>query len=233
MRARDGIVVMARQPVPGRTKSRLAVSLSDDAAARLYEAFLLDTLDVCTSIDATTLVSYAPDDAEARAYFRRIAPVVLLAPQRDVSFGERLSDGMSAAFDRGLTRVAVVGSDIPHLQQSWITEAFDALDDHDMALGPTLDGGYYLLALAAPEPRLFTDIDWSSGRELVQTTERADALGLRVRSLPRTFDVDDADDVRAVRDLAEATPDAIGQHTRAALARLDQHMAASVAGTNR
>ena len=233
MRARDCIVVMAKQPIPGQAKSRLGAFLGDDAAAELYEAFLLDALAVCRAVDATALVSYAPDDAEARAYFARVAPGVIVAPQRDVPFGDRLSDAMSAAFGRGSSRVAVVGSDIPHLQQSWITEAFDALDHHDMALGPTLDGGYYVLSLAAPEPRLFTDIDWSSGRELTQTIMRAGAIGLRVKSLSRTFDVDDADDLRMLRDLIEETPDAIGQHTRAALARLDEHTAVAVAGKDR
>ena len=91
MRARDCIVVMARQPVAGRTKSRLAASLGDDAAAGLYEAFLLDTLAVCRIVDATTVISYAPDEAEARTYFALVAPAAVLAPQREVSFGERLS----------------------------------------------------------------------------------------------------------------------------------------------
>ena len=227
MRERDCIVVMAKQPISGLAKSRLGASLGNDAAAGLYEAFLLDTLTVCMSVDATTLVSYAPDDAEARTYFALVAPTAVLAPQREVSFGERLSNSMSAVFDRGFARVAILGSDIPHLQRSWITGAFAALDDHGAALGPTLDGGYYLLALAAPEPRLFADIDWSSGRELAQTLQRAGELGLGVQSLPRTFDVDDVDDLRALREMIADTPDAVGSYTRGALVRLQQQTAAA------
>ena len=76
-----------RSSPSGAGKVATRAFLGDDAAAELYEAFLLDTLAVCRAVDATALVSYAPDDDEARAYFAGVAPGVIVAPQRDVPFG--------------------------------------------------------------------------------------------------------------------------------------------------
>jgi glycosyltransferase A (GT-A) superfamily protein (DUF2064 family) len=112
----------------------------------------------------------------------------------------------------------------------WLDDAFASLDDHDMALGPTQDGGYYLLALRTPKPRLFDDIDWSSGHELDQTRSRASQLGLRVKDVRRTFDIDNIADLSALQELIHASGADICPRTAAELARLD-FAASSFAGT--
>lgn len=229
MRERDCIVVMARRPEAGTTKTRLAAHVGDDAAARLYEAFLRDTLAACGDVDARVMISYAPATAEAAACMRRIAPGAMLAPQPDVGFGARLAAAMQAAFDRGFGRVAVIGSDIPHMSHSWIETALAGLDQHDVAIGPTRDGGYYLLALGAPQPGLFEGIDWSTGLELGQTLERAAALGLDVGFVQATFDIDDAGDLGSLREVIAAHGPAVCPHTAAVLATIDASAGAALA----
>jgi hypothetical protein len=221
MRGRNCIVVMARKPSPGLTKTRLAAALGDEAAASVYEAFLLDTIATCRRVDARLLVSYAPDSPGAAHYFRSIAPEAMLVVQPDAPFGARLAAGMQAAFGGGRERVAIIGSDIPHMESVWLDDAFASLDDHDVALGPTHDGGYYLLALRSPEPRLFDDIDWSSGRELEQTRSRASQLELRVKDVQRTFDIDNIADLSALQELIHASGADICPRAAAELARLD------------
>lgn len=221
MRGRNGIVVMAREPSPGSTKTRLAAALGDRAAASVYEAFLLDTIATCRGVDARLLVSYAPDSPDAARYIRDIAPEAMFAAQPDAPFGARLASAMQAAFDRGCGRVAIIGSDIPHMEAAWLDDTFASLDDHDMALGPTQDGGYYLLGLRTPEPRLFDDIDWSSGRELGQTRSRAGQLGLRVKDVHDTFDIDTLADLLALQALIQASGVGTCPRTAAELARLD------------
>ena len=221
MRGRDCTVVMARQPVPGSTKTRLAAAVGDGPASSLYEAFLLDTLATCGEVEAELLISYAPDSLRAERYVRRIAPDALLAAQPDAPFGVRLAAAMQSAFDHGFRRVAVIGSDIPHVTSTAVDRAFVSLDGYDMALGPTRDGGYYLLALRAPAPGLFRGIDWSSGRELGQTLDRARELGLRVTALEETFDIDDAGDLAALRDLIALNGPGICPRTAAALSNTD------------
>jgi rSAM/selenodomain-associated transferase 1 len=228
MQGRNCIVVMAREPLPGSTKTRLAAALGDRAAAALYEAFLLDTLATCGCVDARLLVSYAPDSPGAARYFRDIVPEAMLVAQPDAPFGARLASAMQSAFDNGYERVAIIGSDIPHMESVWLDDAFASLDDHDVALGPTQDGGYYLLALRTPEPRLFDDIEWSSGRELGQTRICAGQLGLRVKDVDRTFDIDNIADLSALQELIRAKGADACPRTAAAFARLNLTESSSV-----
>lgn len=218
---RDCVVVMARLPLAGSTKTRLASALGDHAAASLYEAFLLDTIATCRRVEARLCVSYAPGSPDALRYFRDIAPEAMLAVQPDAPFGARLAAAMQAGFDGGCERVAIIGSDIPHMEFGWLDDAFSALDDHDVALGPTQDGGYYLLALRTPESRLFDDIDWSSGRELGQTRSRASQLGLRIKDVQETFDIDNFADLMTLKELIQANGADACPRTAAALAHLN------------
>ncbi len=121
--------------------------------------------------------------------------------------------------------MAIIGSDTPHLQPADIEAAFAALDAADAAIGPTRDGGYYLLALKAPEPRLFEDIEWSSGRELRQTVDRAAQLGLSLTLTAETFDIDVESDLAALRRAISSAGAALCPHTARALAGLPSPVA--------
>ena len=219
---------MAKKPQAGRTKTRLAAALGETEAAAIYEAMLLDTLETCGQVDAALLISYAPHTHEAAGYFRRIAPSAALTAQPETGFGGRLSSAMQAAFDREFEQVAVVGSDIPQIARASIEQAFDALEGHDAALGPTRDGGYYLLALSAAQPRLFTGIEWSSGRELAQSVDRAAALGLRLAMVEEAFDIDEVEDLISLRELIAADGSAVCPRTAAALSRMDERVPTGV-----
>ena len=118
------------------------------------------------------------------------------AIERGGDLGERMATAFADAFAAGSRRVALAGSDVPELTRERVGEAFSALDDHDMALGPAADGGYYLVALARPRPALFEGVAWSTERVLAETLERAAAAGLRVRLLGTLRDVDTPEDAR-------------------------------------
>jgi glycosyltransferase A (GT-A) superfamily protein (DUF2064 family) len=131
---------------------------------------------------------------------------------------------MSAAFDaefrRGADRVALVGGDVPGLTSVDVAAALDSLADHDLSLGPALDGGYWLIALARPAPALFQGIAWGTASVFAATMERAAVLGLTVRVLEPRRDVDTLDDVRAewarIRPLVQAS---VAETVERALAR--------------
>lgn len=199
--AAECVVVMAREPRPGAVKTRLATAIGEDQAATLYGAFLQDTVAACRAAGLTPAISYARDGTCASAYFSRAFPGLHCFPQPDAGFGARLASAMHAAFASEARRVAIIGSDIPHVSPTWITSAFAHLDDSDLVLGPTLDGGYYLISMKEPEPALFKDIDWSSGREFDQTLERAASLDLRVAFTETTFDIDHERDLVHLRQL--------------------------------
>ena len=118
-------------------------------------------------------------------------------PQRGEDLGARMAAAFDDAFRRGARRTAIIGTDAPSVSRERVIEAFEALDGHDVAIGPASDGGYYLLALGSPQPELFQGIAWSTPSVLAQTLERAAALRLRVRLLKPLTDVDTLADLRS------------------------------------
>lgn len=193
-------MVFAKEPVAGKVKTRLARTLGAERAAELYAAFLEDTLRTARSVaSAERCLSYAPASASGR--FAALDPEATLLPQPEGDLGARLASAFERAFALGHTRCVALGSDAPHLAPRVLEELFDALATSPIAVLPTDDGGYAAIGLDAPRPELFERIDWSTPRVLAQTLERARRIGLEVRSLPATFDVDGPADLDRLREL--------------------------------
>jgi len=121
-----------------------------------------------------------------------------LRPQSVGPLGSRLATAFARHFADAADRVVIVGTDCPGIDRRLVTEAFSALSSHDVVLGPTLDGGYYLIGLREPQPALFRDIPWAGGAVLAQTRAKAHTLRLSVRLLRPLRDVDTAPDARAL-----------------------------------
>ena len=175
-------------------KTRLAASIGPEAAAGLYRALAEHVLEATTpSGEYERLVFFDPSGAleEMRAWL----PGVRLLAQSGEDLGARMSDAFARAFARGASRVAIVGTDAPAVSRRTVTEALSALDAADVVIGPSTDGGYYLLALREPRPELFAGIAWSTPTVAADT--RARAAGLAVRDLPVGRDVDTLEDLRA------------------------------------
>jgi rSAM/selenodomain-associated transferase 1 len=215
---RRALIVMARQPTPGTTKTRLCPPLSPEAAAALYACFLADVIDhvraVAGQIDGLVPgIAFTPPDATA--HFAALAPGFELAPQIGATLGERLDGVLSGALARGYGQVAAVNSDSPSLPVAFLVAAFAALDDPavDVVLGPCDDGGYYLIGWKRPHPALVRDVTMSAPDTLAQTLAVAGRVGLRVALLPRWYDVDGPPDLARL-----AGDPGLGRHTRAFLA---------------
>jgi len=194
----DVLVVFARDPAPGRVKTRLARTVGDDAAAALYAALVRDLRDRLAG--ATCAVRWAvaaPDDGFAARFALDPATVF---PQPDGDLGARLAGALARMLDEGFARCAIVGSDVPELDAPIVGRAFAALRDADVVLGPAIDGGYYLVAARAPHD-LFRDVAWSTSTVLADTLARAAALGLRTALLEPLLDVDEERDLDALVDL--------------------------------
>jgi len=190
------LVVFVKDPAPGAVKTRLATAVGPVAAAELYRALAEHVLASTTPApgEYERLVFFDPP--EARDQMRAWLPGVRLLAQSGGDLGARLSDATARAFARGASRVAVVGTDAPGLARDAVVAALDALDAADVAIGPTEDGGYCLLALRRPRPELFAGIAWSTPSVATDTRARAAAAGLVVHELPVLRDVDTLEDVR-------------------------------------
>ena len=197
---------MAKAPGFAPVKSRLQPPLTADETRALALAFLLDRLDGIAALEgAAPVLAFAP--AEAAAPLRALAPPgVRLLAQRGVGLGDRLSHLFEDLLPAHAAAL-VLDADSPTLPMSWVSDGLQtlAVGAADIVLGPADDGGYWAIGLRAPCPALFVDMPWSTDRVLATTLARADALGLRVRLLPRWFDVDTEADLRRLCDQVSAS----------------------------
>ena len=215
------LLVIARRPSPGRSKTRLSPPLSGAQAARLYEALLEDALDVARRVSGVQrFVLHAP--RQAASHFRDLAPDFGLIPQEGGGLGERLDDALSRCLNNGFTKAAVMASDSPTLPPEYARKAFELLETSDVVLGPCEDGGYYLIALSAPHPRLLREVRMSTPSVLRDTIEVARQEGLRVALLPEWHDVDTPQDLDRLRHELASAPSKIAPHTRACLRTLSR-----------
>lgn len=210
------LIVMAKQPFPGRTKTRLTPPLSAGASADLYTCFLRDVIDLACSLPhVTPFIAYAPVDAEP--FFREFAADIQLIPQVGNTLGERLEFVLTSLLDAGFEHVAAMNSDSPNLPQRFLAEAFERLDepDTDVVLGPCEDGGYYLIGWNRPNPRLVREVTMSTPHVLQDTLAIAAEENLRVCLLPTWYDVDSESELLRLRDEFEQV--SAESHTRAFL----------------
>ncbi|GAC1426823.1 MAG: TIGR04282 family arsenosugar biosynthesis glycosyltransferase [Acidobacteriaceae bacterium] len=224
---------MAKAPRPGKVKTRLSPPLTAEQAAELNIALLRDTAtclaEAALSGHAAAVVSYTPVGDEA--LFEGVLPeAFLLIPQRGDTFGERLLATAEDLFACGFTSVCLIDSDSPTVPQAAYRTALQALSapGNRVVLGPTVDGGYYLIGIKQPDPRLFQQIAWSTGAVYSQTASNASEANYDIVELPLWYDVDDAATLSLLRaeliagvvpDFATA-PGYSASNTRALLIRM-------------
>jgi hypothetical protein len=196
--ARCGIAIMAKASSPGRTKTRLVPPLSYDEAATLNTVFLQDIADNVLRAAALAPIAgyaaFAPRGSES--FFHRILPASIgLIEACLPTFGDCLYHTIEVLFARGHSSAVVLNSDSPTLPTALLAETAEILAQpgERAVLGPSDDGGYYLLGLKTAHRRLFEDIAWSTDAVAPATLERAREINLDMHVLPVWYDVDDVE----------------------------------------
>jgi rSAM/selenodomain-associated transferase 1 len=196
----DLLFIVARAPVAGTTKTRLAATIGNERACALYRAFLSDLAHRFTGKGPYDLAwGYCPAGADFRADLTRIsgAPIsdsVHFVPQHGNTFNERLTNLFRWGFDAGYRRVAIMASDSPHLPESIATDAFANLTHHDVTLGRVTDGGYYLIGLSGFSD-LLLNLPMSTSDAGDAVAHRVADLGLRFGEITPSFDIDEERDL--------------------------------------
>ena len=196
---------MAKAPIAGEVKTRLVPPLTQEQAADLYRALLLDQLEHLSRLTVADLyLVYSPDNA---------APLMkLLAPpdfqclaQRGGDLGERMDAAFSDLWRRGHRNVVLVGSDLPALPLTILETAFDLLaaSAGQVVLGPSRDGGYYLVGMSRLTSEIFEEMSWGDDQVLRVTLEKLSALGIKPALLPEWFDIDRVEDLNRLEVLSK------------------------------
>jgi len=191
---------MARAPSDARGKTRLLKALGVDDGTDLRRAILLDTLDVVQRVpDVERVLVFAPGSVGDEIASLADGKFHVL-PQRGGDLGERIEHAFADLFALGYSAVAIIGSDLPTLPGEHVERGIDVLrrEVDPVVLGPSTDGGYYLVGLRSNHPEIFRGIPWSTAEVLAATVTAAEAHHLSVTLLPSWYDIDSIDDLRRV-----------------------------------
>ena len=222
------LIVFVKNPIPGAVKTRLQTRYAPDQVAALYTAFVRDVLARAERIDIDQrVIAFDPPDAESevRALFGGgIEAQWQFVPQVQDDLGARMREALVQQLDAGASAAVLIGTDIPSLPARHIIQAFDLLRAKDVVLGPSTDGGYYLVGISKPMPEIFEDVEWSTSSVLAQTIDRVQRAGHTLGLVPPYFDVDTPDELDFLLAHARATKLATGidplPYTHACLSNL-------------
>jgi hypothetical protein len=190
--------IFAKYWEPGKVKTRLASGVGADRASQIYRAFVATVSARFAGIADQQTVCYWP--ADRRQEFAELCGTDwMLIPQASGDLGQRMSLFFEEAFSRGANRVVLIGSDSPTIPREFVERAFTLLEEHDVVLGPTDDGGYYLVGARKRTPAIFEEVSWSTPSVWEQTIARLQAFGLTYAQLPQWYDVDEAADLERLR----------------------------------
>lgn len=186
------LIIFVRQPQLGKVKTRLAATMGDAKALKVYELLLAHTYQLAATMDMPVYMYYADGIAENDLWQ---GPHFHKKEQQGDDLGLRMSNAFTETFAQGHQQVIIIGSDCYELTAAIVTEAFTALAQSDAVIGPATDGGYYLLGLNQPMPEVFEGIAWSTDTVAAATMGKLYELGHSVTMLQALTDVDEEKDI--------------------------------------
>lgn len=197
IKGKNQLIVYVRNPEPGKVKSRLIPALGETLACDIYLSLLKNLNKELLDIEVPIRISY-PDDPPSGEVF---SPQYTHSYSKQIggTLGDRMYNDLSKALAEGFEKVCLIGSDIPDLNADIITSAFNAIQNNQVALGPTFDGGYYLIGCGKSsglEKSWFSTIEWSSSSVWQDTVIAIENSGTKVKGLGKLRDIDIPEDLR-------------------------------------
>ncbi|MEJ7627515.1 MAG: TIGR04282 family arsenosugar biosynthesis glycosyltransferase [Ferruginibacter sp.] len=193
---KQALLIFSKNLIYGEVKTRLALTVGDDKALSVYKYLLQHTVSVCEKLPVDKIVFYSryidmQDGWSNEVYKKQV--------QSGDDLGERMENSFHYAFSAGFNQTVIIGTDCFDITTAIILKAFEKLKDHDVVIGPAIDGGYYLLGMKQPRPLLFYNILWSTGEVLQKTLAICKIMELHVYQLPELKDIDREDDLNDVQ----------------------------------
>lgn len=186
------LIIFAKEPCAGKVKTRLQRCLSKDMCVKLYKAFLKDTLELANAMKCfDKVLAYDSPTLEPK-YLKTIARDFIFYKQKGRNLGEKMHNAFKFAKKRNKDKIVIIGSDSPNLPLSYVKDGYRRLDRNEIVLGPSYDGGYYLVGLKEPCVGVFRGVKWSSKTALDDTVKNAQRLNKKIVLLSKWYDVDDS-----------------------------------------
>ncbi len=198
MKSSNALCIFIKKPVPGFVKTRLQPQISPEDSLLLYEVMTRDLLDSLTGATGFDLFLFFWPPDEKKTIKQWLEQPYYLVPQKGENLGERMSNAFEWTCARSYRNTIVIGSDIPGLRIKTINTAFNRLQDSDLVVGPSSDGGYYLIGSERPHRSLFDKMPWSSDHVYEETINRIHKQKLSVAVLEEMDDMDTYQDARHI-----------------------------------
>lgn len=197
------LIIFTRYPNPGTSKSSLIPALGEQGAADLHEKMIIRTKDLAVEMQKAkplnVQVSYAgADESEMRKILGDSFEYHL---QQGDLMGDRMQSAMENAFSAGAENVVLIGTDCPFITPRILGQAFAGLEDTDVVIGPSTDGGYYLIGLKKPQPVLFENISWGTDAVAAETLVAAMQNGLEITRIKTLSDIDRPEDSKFLEEM--------------------------------
>jgi rSAM/selenodomain-associated transferase 1 len=186
---KEVVLVFQKNAILGKVKTRLASGMGEPRALEIYRHLIQSTYSVLEDVAApvwTYFSDFIPETVNP--------PIAKSFLQEGQNLGERMAHAFARSFESGMDKVVLIGTDCPTLQSHHLHEAFEALTDSDLVLGPATDGGYYLIGMKRRADYLFEGIAWSTAEVLSQTLVVATVHGLLSTLLDELSDIDTQED---------------------------------------
>ncbi|MEK0337635.1 MAG: TIGR04282 family arsenosugar biosynthesis glycosyltransferase [Nitrosopumilus sp.] len=192
------ILFFVKYPEQGNVKTRLSSIIGEDITVELYRNFILDMLDILDKIEANVCICFHPGNHKEK-FLHWLGPDYFYKPQKGKDLGERMKNAFKSGFEEGYEKIIILGSDTPDLPKEIIEEAFRALDANAAVIGPSVDGGYYLIGFGKDTflPEIFQGIEWSTDSVFSETINILKKVSSTVHILPCWQDIDTITDLKS------------------------------------
>lgn len=194
----NAVIVFAKYPVKGKVKTRLAETVGEEFATEFYKLCAEHTFSVLKKLQrqSTHVYLYYPAGDSEDLVRTWTNSDFIYRPQRGDDLGEKMLNAFTEVLNDSTGNVVIIGTDLPDISAVLVQEAFSELENHDAVIGPSSDGGYYLLGLKEAETNIFSNIRWSTAEVFEKTIENFKGLELNFRILVELTDIDTEDDLR-------------------------------------
>lgn len=194
----NALIIFFKCPEKGKVKTRLAAKIGEEKALELYTCFLKDIINQSKSVNADTIIFYSGNPESLSAEIKNSASRII--PQLGNDLGERMSNAFKETFSSGYSRCILIGSDIPEITSGILNNSFTVLEKKDVVIGPSHDGGYYLIGFNRNsfEDSLFREVEWSTPSVLDTTVEKISVTGKTSGMIEKLNDIDTFDDIKHI-----------------------------------